>query len=90
MGPPGVLILDLRVRFYDCIGSQRWRIYRLIAAEVSSGMDVAVESRMAQGKKRCMIQAGDPGQDEFSQKEVLARYKGLNGKTTLKSRGQVA
>jgi hypothetical protein len=36
------------VRFYECIGSQRWGIYRLIAAEVSSGMDFAVESWMVQ------------------------------------------
>jgi hypothetical protein len=45
-------------------------------------MDVAVESRMAQGKKRCMIQADDSGQDEFRRRKFWPATKA--SKTTLK------
>ena len=62
----------------------------IIAAEISTGVDVAVESWMAQ------VEAAldDPKLTTMgrmnSVKEVLAHYKSLNGKTMLKSRGQAA
>jgi len=62
----------------------------IIAAEISTGVDVAVESWMAQ------VEAAldDPKLTTLgrmnSVKEVLAHYKSLNGKTMLKGRGQAA
>ncbi len=62
----------------------------IIAAELSAGVDVAVESWMAQVDQALH----DPKLTTLgrmnSVKEVLARYKSLNGKNTLTSRGQAA
>lgn len=62
----------------------------IIAAEISAGVDVAVESWMAQVEEALH----DPKLTTLgrmnSVKEVLARYKSLNGKTMLKSPEQAA
>jgi hypothetical protein len=62
----------------------------IIAAEISAGVDVAVESWLAQVEKALH----DPKLTTLgrmnSVKEVLARYKSLNGKTLLKIRRQAA
>jgi len=62
----------------------------IIAAELSAGVDVAVESWMAQVDEALH----DPKLTTLgrmnSVKEVLARYKSLNGKTTVTCRGQAA
>lgn len=62
----------------------------ILATEMSAVLDIAVESWMAQVEKALH----DPKLTTLgrmnSVKQVLARYKSLNGKTMLQSRGQAA